>query len=66
MKIATITPIYKSSGNLDDPSNVRQISLLPVISKIFENCIYVTLFKYLVKYNLISSKQFRSKGLEEI
>lgn len=39
MKIATVTPTYKNSGNLDDPSNFRPISLLPVISKIFENCI---------------------------
>lgn len=58
MQIATITPIYKSSRNLDDPSNFRPISFLPVISKIFEKCIYVRLYKYLKKYNFISNKQF--------
>lgn len=58
MKIATITPIYKNSGDLNDPSRFRPVSLLPVVSKIFEKCIYVRLYKYLEKYKLISSKRF--------
>lgn len=58
MKIATITPIYKNFGDLNDPSNFRPISLLPVIAKIFEKRIYVRLYKYLEKYNLISNKHF--------
>lgn len=41
IKIATVTQIYKNSGNLVNPSYFRPISLLPVISKIFEKCIYV-------------------------
>lgn len=68
MKIATVTPTYKTSGNLDDPSNFRPISLLPVISKIFEKCIYVRLYKYLERLKLISNKQFgfrRNKSTED-
>lgn len=57
-----------NSGNLNDPSNFRPISLLPVISKIFEKCIYVRLYKYLERIKLISNKQFgfrRNKNTED-
>lgn len=55
MKIATIAPIYKDSGDFNDPTKFRPISLLPIIGKIFEKCIYFRLFKYLEKYDLLSS-----------
>uniref|UniRef100_A0A1B6GF67 Reverse transcriptase domain-containing protein n=1 Tax=Cuerna arida TaxID=1464854 RepID=A0A1B6GF67_9HEMI len=58
LKIATINPIYKNEGILSDPSNFRPISLLPIIGKIFEKCLYERLYSYLEKYNLLSRKQF--------
>lgn len=46
LKIAKVKPIYKS-GNKTDPGNYRPISVLPVISKVFERIIYCRLFEYL-------------------
>lgn len=68
MKVTNITPIYKNSGDLNDPSIFRPISLLPVIAKIFEKCIYVRLYKYLERFNFISNKQFgfrKNKNTED-
>ena len=45
-KIARITPIFKS-GKTDDRSNYRPISILPVLSRIFEKLIFNQLYKYL-------------------
>ena len=62
LKIAKITPLHKKESKLDF-HNYRPISLLSVYSKIFEKLIYFRVYAYLVKYDLISSKQFgfRSK-----
>ena len=62
LKFAKITPLHKKESKLDF-HNYRPISLLSVYSKIFEKLIYSRVYAYLVKYNLISSKQFgfRSK-----
>uniref|UniRef100_A0A1B6KPU2 Reverse transcriptase domain-containing protein n=1 Tax=Graphocephala atropunctata TaxID=36148 RepID=A0A1B6KPU2_9HEMI len=68
LKLATITPIYKNEGSLSDPSNFRPISLLPIIGKIFEKCLYERLYSFLEKYNLLSRKQFgfrNNKNTEE-
>lgn len=69
MKIATIVAIYKNSGNFDDSTNFIPITLLPIIGKIFQKCIYFRLYKYLEKYDLISSKQYgfrRKKNTQEV
>ena len=55
-------PIYKG-GQKSDPSNYRPISILPTISKIFEEHVNKHLIDYLNKYKLIHEKQsgFRQK-----
>ena len=45
-KIANICPVYKK-GTKKDVKNYRPISLLPVISKVFESCIYQLIIPYL-------------------
>jgi len=49
-------------------NNYRPISILPVISKVFEKCVHNQIIKYLELNNLLSSKQFgfRSKRSTEL
>ncbi|NRB81915.1 MAG: hypothetical protein HRU38_25205, partial [Saccharospirillaceae bacterium] len=57
LKIARVIPLYKS-GDRNDITNYRPISLLPVISKIFEKLIHSRLISFLDKHNVIYNKQF--------
>jgi len=57
LKRATIIPIPKS-GNLQDKSNYRPISILPILSKIFERCMYNRLIKFIDKFSILTSFQF--------
>ena len=57
LKFAKITPLHKKESKLDF-HNYRPISLLSIYSKIFEKLIYSRVYAYLVKFNLISTKQF--------
>ena len=56
-KRACVTPIYKS-GSKDEFANYRPISVLPLLSKIFERCICSRLVSYLSNYNILSACQF--------
>ena len=57
LKLATITPVYKS-GDCLDVNNYRPISILPMLSKVFEKCISVRINNFLDKYNVINADQF--------
>ena len=57
LKIAKVIPIYKK-GNEKLLNNYRSISLLPVISKVFEKVIYDQLHTHLSSYNIISNCQY--------
>ena len=57
LKIETITPIYKK-GNPANVANYRPISVLPMMSKIFEKVMTNRLTKYLYKHNIISPHQY--------
>lgn len=57
LKIARVSPIFKSGSTLD-AGNYRPISVLPIISKIFEKIIYNRLEHYLDSINFISDKQY--------
>ena len=52
-KNARVTPIHKDDSKLVT-GNYRPISVLPIISKIFEQEIFQQLYKYMNKNNLIS------------
>ena len=61
LKIANIVPIFKE-GDIDDPSDYRSISLLPVLGKIFQLIIFKRAQSYVDKFNIILNTQlgFRS------
>ena len=56
LKIAKITPIYKS-GDKSQTGNYRPISVLPTISKIFEQHIAIQLNEFLREHDLLSQYQ---------
>ena len=56
LKVAQLFPIHKN-GPKHDPSNYRQISILPVISKVIERHITKHLFGFLTKFKLLHRAQ---------
>ncbi|WP_150149731.1 reverse transcriptase domain-containing protein [Candidatus Enterovibrio escicola] len=62
-KIAQVTPVFKS-GDKNDVSNYRPISILPTLSRVLERVVYNRLNSYLDKLNVIVPSQygFRKKN----
>jgi len=62
LKVAKIIPLFKK----DDQhtfDNYRPISLLPAISKVFEKAVYLQLYDYLTKNNLLYKSQYGFRTL---
>ena len=57
IKIAKVTPIYKK-GPKDEPGNYRPISVLPVLSKVFEKITNVRLIQFLESNNTFYQHQY--------
>lgn len=57
LKISKIIPIHKS-GNKNDPSNYRPISILPNMDKIISKLVNEQLLKYITKHNIIVKNQY--------
>ena len=57
LKISRVKPLFKS-GDSSQISNYRPISLLPSISKIFENVMFYQVLEYLNDSNLLCIEQF--------
>ena len=57
-KIASVVPVFKNSGERSDPQNYRPISLLSVISKVFESLISSSLTNHLESLKLLSDHQY--------
>jgi len=55
-KIARVSPIYKE-GEKSENSNYRPISVLPVLSRLFEKLIYDQLYQYLDRGGFLTSEQ---------
>lgn len=57
LKVATITPVFKS-GDSQNVTNYRPISVLPTLSKVFERSMANRIQSYLKKFSIISADQF--------
>lgn len=57
MKIARVTPIYKSGSKIS-VSNYRPISVLPILNNIFERVIYTRLLNFLERYDVLYCFQY--------
>ena len=64
-KIARVAPIFKG-GKLDDRSNYRPISVLPVVSRLFEKLICDQLYQYLNKHKYLVSNKSEFCSLHSI
>jgi len=62
LKIARVIPIYKS-GDKSNVTNYRPISILSVLSKIFERLAYTRLVSYLQKFGILKNNQFGFRKL---
>ena len=64
-KEARVAPIFKG-GNADDRSNYRPISVLPVVSRLFDKLIYDQFYKYLVSNKHLYSDQYGFRHLHSV
>jgi hypothetical protein len=58
LKLIKVLPIYKGKGETNLEKCYRPISLIPVISKLFESLISSALMGYLTARNLLNSQQY--------
>ena len=60
-KLAKVSPVFKA-GERNDPNNYRPISVLSTISRVFEKLVYEQIYNYLIKNNILDTRQsgFRS------
>ena len=57
LKVAKVSPVYKK-GDREQPGNYRPISVLPVLSKIFEKLVNNRLIEYLEKNDILYKHQY--------
>ena len=57
MKIANVIPIFKG-GDTDIIANYRPVSLLTVMSKVFERVFYIRLYDFVIKNEILFKGQF--------
>lgn len=57
LKVSIVKPLFKK-GEKSDVNNYRPITLIPILSKIFEKCMYKRLIDYCNKFNIIKKEQF--------
>ena len=55
-KLAFVTALFKK-GEMEKCSNYRPISLLSILSKVFERCVFREVFNFLIKHKKLSKLQ---------
>ena len=61
-KCSSVVPVFKNDGERSDPCKYRPISLLPIISKIFQSFINDSLTKHLDITGIFSDLQYGFRG----
>ena len=64
-KIVRVAPIFKS-GLTEDRSNYRPISVLPIVSRLFEKLIYEQLYEYLDSNTHLFKDQYGFRNLHSV
>ena len=62
LKVAKIIPIYKKE-NQHITDNYRPVSLLPILSKIFEKVVFIQVYDYFTKNDLLYKSQYGFRKL---
>ena len=57
LKEARVTPIFKE-GERSKLSNYRPISVLPILSKVFEKIAYKQIYEYFEKHSILNNNQY--------
>ena len=65
--IAKVTPIFKNQGSVEHKQNYRPISVLPILSKLYERHLYEALYSHLSNNNFLYGLQsgFRKRHSTE-
>ena len=58
LKVAKVIPLFKNKGEPTDFGNYRPISLLNVISKLYERVVYNQIYSYFTTNNLFFDSQY--------
>ena len=63
-KVSLVVPVFKNVGERSTDNNYQPVSLLSVVSKVFENLINNTIVDHVDKFGFFSDFQygFRSSG----
>ena len=56
-KKANVIPVYKNKGDKSALKNYRPVSLLPIFGKLFEKCLFDTIYSFFEDNNLFASCQ---------
>jgi hypothetical protein len=57
LKLSIVKPLFKK-GDRKDPNNYRPITLVPVMSKVFEKAMFARIIDYLTLHKIILPEQF--------
>ena len=57
LKLARVIPLHKG-GSVEDLNQYRPISILPLLSKIFERVVYLQLYNFFEKYDVLTPFQY--------
>eukprot|EP00111_Clytia_hemisphaerica_P012773 TCONS_00037565-protein len=56
-KKANVVPVYKNKGDKSVLKNYRPVSLLPILGKIYEKCIFDSVYSYFEENQLFTNSQ---------